>query len=48
MLPRGKALGGTSVINFLVYTRGNKLDYDEWGLTNPGWSYEDVLPYFIR
>jgi choline dehydrogenase-like flavoprotein len=48
-MPRGKALGGTSVINFLLYTRGNKLDFDQWAsLGNKGWSYDEVLPYFIK
>ncbi|XP_064459363.1 uncharacterized protein LOC135369775 [Ornithodoros turicata] len=45
---RGKVLGGTSVLNGMVYVRGNKEDYEGWvenfGAT--GWSYEDVLPYF--
>ena len=48
-LPRGKVLGGTSVINFLIYTRGNALDFDEWAsLGNHDWSYQDVLPYFKK
>ncbi|KAJ8965923.1 hypothetical protein NQ317_005501, partial [Molorchus minor] len=42
---RGKALGGTSVVNFLLHTRGNRLDFDSWAnMGNYGWSYKDVLP----
>ena len=48
-LPRGKTLGGCSSTNAMAYVRGNKADYDEWAaLGNRGWSYEDVLPYFIK
>ena len=47
--PRGKVMGGSSSINAMVYTRGNRLDYENWAaLGNPGWSYEDVLALFKR
>ncbi|KAK9871019.1 hypothetical protein WA026_009978 [Henosepilachna vigintioctopunctata] len=46
---RGKILGGTGSINGLVYSRGIKRDFDKWAEAgNPGWSWDDVLPYFKR
>ena len=47
--PRGKVMGGSSSINAMVYVRGNPKDFDEWSEAgNPGWSYEEVLPYFKK
>ena len=46
-IPQGRTLGGSTSINGLVYNRGQAADYDHWAaLGNPGWSYQDVLPYF--
>ena len=47
--PRGKVLGGSSAINGLIYVRGQPEDYEHWAaLGNSGWSWQEVLPYFIR
>jgi choline dehydrogenase len=47
--PRGKVLGGCSSINGMIYMRGQARDYDLWRqMGNPGWGWDDVLPYFKR
>ena len=46
--PRGKVLGGSSALNGLLYIRGQAQDYDDWARDNPGWSFAEVLPHFIR
>ncbi|XP_036341392.1 glucose dehydrogenase [FAD, quinone]-like [Rhagoletis pomonella] len=47
--PKGRGVGGTSLINFMLYTRGHRKDYDHWAaLGNKGWSYDEVLPYFKK
>jgi choline dehydrogenase len=48
-VPRGKTLGGCSSTNAMAYVRGNAADYDHWAeLGNLGWSFQEVLPYFIK
>jgi choline dehydrogenase len=48
-VPRGRGLGGTSSINGQLYVRGQPEDYDGWSaLGNEGWSYNAVLPYFLK
>jgi choline dehydrogenase len=47
--PRGKVIGGSGSINAMVYVRGQPHDYDDWkALGNPGWGWDDVLPFFKK
>ena len=47
--PRGRVLGGSSAVNAMIYVRGHRTDYDGWAAQgNAGWSYDEVLPYFLR
>ncbi|CAK4004037.1 Alcohol oxidase [Lecanosticta acicola] len=48
-MPRGRLLGGSSGINYLMYVRGSKKDYDGWrDLGNEGWGWDDMVPYFRK
>ncbi len=49
MVPRGKMLGGTSGLNYMAYVRGHPGDFDAWAEGGAeGWSYAEVLPYFLK
>src|SRR5919106_149284 len=50
VVPQARVLGGGSAVNAMVYIRGQAADYDGWdaALGGAGWSYRDLLPYFIR
>ena len=46
-IPRGRVLGGTSVLNYMAWARGSRADYEGWAeLGNPGWSWDEIL--FVR
>lgn len=48
-LPRGRTLGGSSSTNAMIYTRGNPVDYEGWAAMGfDGWSWNEVLPYFLK
>ena len=47
-LPRGHLIGGCSAVNGMVYIRGQAEDYDHWNTLASGWSWNEVLPYFMR
>lgn len=48
-VPRGRGLGGSGLINGMVYFRGHPRDYDDWAQAGAaGWSYREVLPYFVK
>lgn len=47
--PRGKVIGGSSVLNYMLYLRGHKKDYDGWEeMGNTGWGYKEALYYFKK
>lgn len=47
--PRGKVMGGSSVLNYMIYTRGNRDDYNRWSKKGcKGWSYKNVIEYFKK
>ena len=48
-IPQGKVLGGGSILNAMCWNRGGADDYDAWeDLGNPGWNWEEILPYFKK
>ena len=48
-LPRGQGTGGSSNVNGQIFVRGQREDFDAWrDLGNPGWGYDDLLPYFRK
>ncbi|GBM61518.1 Glucose dehydrogenase [FAD, quinone] [Araneus ventricosus] len=49
VLPLGRGFGGSSIFNGMVYSRGNRKNYNDWAEQGAvGWSYEEVFPYFLK
>jgi len=49
VIPQGRTLGGGSSVNGMMYIRGQREDFDAWNAAGcSGWSYEEVLPYFLK
>ena len=47
--PRGRGIGGTGAINYMIYLRGHASDFDQWRQMGcDGWGWDDVLPCFMR
>ena len=46
--PLGRMLGGSASMNAMIVARGNRLDYEQWSAVAPGWSWEDVEPYYAK
>ncbi|CAL1262982.1 unnamed protein product [Larinioides sclopetarius] len=49
IFPAGKGLGGSSLLNAMIHSRGNRKNYDDWSAQGAkGWSYDEVFPYFLK
>ncbi|KAF8781573.1 Glucose dehydrogenase like protein [Argiope bruennichi] len=49
IFPAGKGFGGSSLLNAMLYVRGNRKNYDDWAANGAtGWSFKEVWPYFLK